>query len=251
MKITQSLIKEVLDPNHCPKQIYFSFIEGRELMPDPSENLILGRFFESELLGACRGGEVQEPRYLKGGEIAKPFADCLELVDFAKSVFVKLGLDLSKGKSQIDYQSDFLKGAIDHENFSIENPNIIANYDLKWTATKEDDVWNGWGNPENKADAHIQARHYTLLTYELFGEWRPFYFLVFGKDKWVKVIRMKITTEGMEQHKELISHTTAVVRKYAENDFKGNGSFNKCLACPFYEICPDKSDSINIETITI
>lgn len=250
MKISQSLIKEVLNPNHCPKQIYYSFVEGRDLI-EPSENMILGRYFESQLLGACRGGDIQEPRYLKGGEIAKPFADCLELVEFAKEVFSKLGLDLSKGRSQIDYESEFLKGAIDHENLSIGNPKEIANYDLKWTATKEDDRWNGWGSPEDKIDSHIQATHYTLLTYEITGEWRPFYFLIFGKDKWVKAIRVKVTPENIEHHKSLIAHTSEKVRLYSDDNYKGNGTFNKCISCPFYDLCPDKATSIDIETITI
>ena len=69
MKISQSLIKEVLKQDHCPKQILFSFEQGKELY-EPSENMLLGRYFESELLGACRGGEKQEAKFLKGGEKA-------------------------------------------------------------------------------------------------------------------------------------------------------------------------------------
>lgn len=250
MKISQSLIKEVQKPDHCPKQIYYSFIEGKDLI-DPSENMILGRYFESELLGSCRGGEKQEARLLKNGSKGKPFEDCDDLVIFAKETLKSIGIDVSEGKSQVDIISELLSGAIDHVNKDIENPDILANYDLKWTATKEDDRWNGWGDPESKDDAKIQATHYTLVTHEATGEWRPFYFLVFGKDKWVKIIRFKISPERLNNHKELIAHTANVIREYAEKDYKGNGSFNKCQSCPFKDICPDRKLKPEIETIII
>src|SRR6056297_2153209 len=215
MKISQSLIKETLKFNHCPKQIYYSFVEGKDLI-EPSENMILGRYFESELLGACRGGEKQEPRYLKSGDIAKPFADCLELVNFAKSVFKRLGIEVTKDNVQLDIQTELLKGAIDLRSNDIKDKSKLANYDVKWTATKEDDRWNGWGLPEEKTDAIIQAAHYTLLSYEELGEWLPFYFLVFGKDKWVKVIRYQFTETSIKAHKERISTTAAMIREYSK-----------------------------------
>lgn len=296
MKISQSLIKEVQRPDHCPKQIYYSFVEGKELI-DPSEVMLLGRYFESELLGACRGGEIQEPnrlapksrkpgsgakkedylRYIEQktgeqcegtvaelkekvkfmptdeipGEKAKPFRDCDKNIEHARQVFERLGLKIEEGKSQEDLQSELLSGAIDHINKDLQNPEKLANYDLKWTATKEDDRWNGWGDPESMEDAKIQAVHYTLVSYEVFKEWRPFYFLVFGKDNWVKVIRFKITQEAMEQHKARIKHTADKVREYALNDFKGTGSFNKCVSCPFYEVCEDKATIPQIEEYEI
>ncbi|WP_027380800.1 hypothetical protein [Chryseobacterium daeguense] len=299
MLISQSLIKEVLKQDHCPKQIYFSFVMGYELY-DPSENMLLGRYFESELLGACRGGLKQEPnrlmptslkpkstakkedliKYIRDndttgfdyvgknntelaefikfmpkneipGEKTKAFLDCDNLILFAKDVFNKIGLDISKGKSQVELKSKTLSGNIDHENEDLQDKTKIANYDLKWTATKEDDRWNGWGDPENDIDSEIQAAHYSLVSYEKTGKWRPFYFIVFGKDKWVKIFQFKLTHDAIDRHKERISHTASIIREYAENNYKGNGSFNKCISCPFYDICEDKSTTINIETITI
>lgn len=249
MKISQSLIKEVLKNDHCPKQIMYSFIEGKDLI-EPSENMLLGRYFETGLLGSCRGGEVQEPRMIKTGK-AKPFLDCDDLVEFAKEVFVKLGLDISKGSSQLDVETELLKGAIDHRNKDLIDSSKLANYDVKWTATKEDDRWNGWGNPEEKEDAKLQAAHYTLLSYEETGLWMPFYFLVFGKDKWVKVIRYQFTDDAILNHQSKIHHTALKIREYSETNYKGNGTFNKCLACPFYNECEDKATLPEIETYQI
>lgn len=245
-KISQSLIKEVMKEGHCPRQIMYSFIEGKE-MNEPTENMKIGRYFESELLGSCVGGQKQEAKLLKGGEKAAAYKDCDFLIDFAREVFEKLGLDVSKGQSQLSVKTEHLVGNLDHVNIDIGNPNRKAIYDIKWTATKIDDRWNGWGDPESMTDAHIQARHYVLTYLEKYGEALPFYFLVFGKDNWVKVI--KVVIQDLEGHKQLIAHTSRIMSEYAEDGFKGNGNFNKCLSCPFYKECPDKET--NPETITI
>lgn len=295
MKISQSLIKEVLKTDHCPKQIMYTFIEGREIEDIP-DGWKMGRYFESELLGACRGGERQkalfsqinlkpsksankpvkisflekrgmntdgltvaqldeklqfEPSEYIDGEKLSAYKECDELVLFAEDIFTKLGIEIKEGESQIDVESELLKGAIDHRNKDIINPEIQANYDLKWTATKENDRWNGWGNPDDKEDSKIQATHYTLLSFEETGVWMPFYFLVFGKSHWVKVIRFKITEEAINKHKQMIAHTSAKIREYSKNNFKGNGSFNKCLSCEFYNDCEDKSQYPEIETYQI
>lgn len=251
MRISQSLIKEVLKQDHCPKQIYYSFVEGKELINDPSNNMISGRYFESELLGSCRNGEKEEAKLKSNGEKYQFYVDVDKNVIFAKDIFQKLGIDIEKGESQVDLKSDLLSAAIDHVNNDLIDPTKKANYDLKWTATAEDDRWNGWGDPETKEDAKIQATHYTLVAYELFNEWRPFYFLVFGKTNWVKIIQFKITEEALNVHKDRISHTANVIRNYAENNYKGNGSFNKCQSCPFHSFCEDRKVNPEIETIII
>ncbi|MDV3536800.1 hypothetical protein CMU91_14875 [Elizabethkingia anophelis] len=295
LKISQSLIKEVLKTDHCPKQVYYSFIMGKELI-DPSEVMLLGRYFESELLGACRGGDIQEAKYLetslkpkttdvkevklryvkeKGGynasdknhkeldEIirnlpkdvikvkAKPYEDCDALIEFAKNTLLSIGLDISKGKSQVEVISETLSGNIDHENFDLINPLLKANYDAKYTETVETDRWNGWGDPESKEDAEIQAAHYSILCLEAFGEIRPFYFLVFGKTKWVKILRFDLTEDTLNKHRARIYHTALKIREYSENNYKGNGNFNKCNKCPFNDICEDRKMIPEIEIVNI
>jgi hypothetical protein len=293
-KISQSLIKEVRKNDHCPKQIYYSFVEGKDLI-EPSAVMLKGRYFESELIGACRGGLKEPAQYTKvnlkpnksaskaakvkfltdrghqtegltvkeldeklkfepaeyvNGDKLQSYKDLDNIVDFARHVCTVLNIDLDAGESQADLQSETLKGAIDHINKDLQSEGL-ANYDVKYTDTKEDDRWNGWGNPEDKEDSHIQAIHYTLLSHELFGEWRPFYFLVFGKDKWAKILRFKITQSSLDAHKERIAYTAEKIREYALTDYKGNGSFNKCMSCPFRSICDDVNDIPEIEVIEI
>lgn len=247
MNISQSLIKEVLDPNHCPRQIYMSFIEGHELK-EASENMILGRYFESELLGSCRGGEKQPPKLIKGGEKASKYREVDEVVIFARGVFKSLGIIPIEAQKSII--ANGLSAAIDLVANDIEGEQI-ANYDVKYTETKEDDKWNGWGSPEYKEDAIIQAAHYSLVTFESTGKWIPFYFLVFGSKKWVKVLRYRFDETSIEIHKKRIANTAATIKEYAMNNYKGVGKFNKCISCPFFKECPDASKKPEIEQIFI
>jgi len=248
MKISQSLIKEVLKQDHCPKQILFSFEQGKELY-EPSENMLLGRYFESELLGACRGGEKQEAKFLKGGEKATAYRECDKLIEFAKECFNSIGFETKFGRSQINVETEFLVLNIDHLSSYFKGKKAII--DVKWTATKPDDRWNGWGDFDSMTDQHIQACHYTLGMFEKTGEWFPFYFFVFGKDFWFRPIKVSLTENAINVHKSRISYTTEKIRQYSENNFKGNGDFNKCYSCPFKNECEDKAVLPEIETFLI
>lgn len=247
MNISQSLIKEVLKHDHCPRLIYLSFIEGKEIR-QPSEAMILGRYFESELLGACRGGEKQEPRYLKGGGKAQPFIDVDINVQDARILFDKLGIKINGVQEYI--KAGGLSAALDllTNDFQSDGQAI---YDVKWTATAEDDRWNGWANIENKEDAIIQARHYVLAMYNETGKWLPFYFLIFGKSGWAKIIQVKMSPAAIETHKQLIANTAATIKEYALNNYEGRGSYNKCMSCFFSIDCKNKVEIPEIEILTL
>jgi len=247
--ISQSLIKEIFKKDCCPRQIFYAFVEGRDLL-EPSEAMKIGRYFESELLGSCRGGEKQEPKLIKGGEKAAAYRECDEIIAFAREVFRRLSLDFDKKNVQVELKADYLKGSLDLIAKDIQGKGE-AIYDLKYTATQPDDIWNGWGDPESKTDAHLQAIHYVFTYFKKYGKYVPFYFLVFGKSKWVKVIKVKVTKEAIDLHIERIKYVSEKLREFEKDGFKGNGTFNKCLACPFYNECPDKSNLPEIETITI
>ena len=294
MKISQSLIKAVEENDHCPKQIFYSFVEGKEI--EPTEVMLIGRYFESELIGACRGGAKQDAKYRQinlkpsksanktvkvdfltkrghdctgltvkeldeklqfepseyvNGEKLTAYLDCDELVTYSKDVIKSLGIDLENGQSQLEISNELLKGTVDHRNNDIMNPDRLANYDVKWTATAEDDRWNGWGNPEDKHDAWTQAIHYSLISYDELGYYPSFYFLIFGKSKWVKVLRYRFNESQLEDHKNKIAYTASKIREYTEQNYKGNGSFNKCLKCDFNEICSDAKKVPEIQTIEI
>lgn len=293
--ISQSLIKEIFSNDCCPKQIYFSFVEGRELI-DPSENMLLGRYFESELLGACRGGSKQDAKYLQinvkpntssnkdvkieylkehgiktdgllvkdldvelkklpsdfiNGEKLTAYKETDKLIDFAKEIFDKIGLVVDPNKAQEYIIEDYLSGNIDLVANDIQGSDMDALYDLKWTATKLDDRWNGWGDPDNKTDSHLQAVHYVYLFHKKYGYYPKFYFLIFGKDFWVKIIQFKISKDTINEHTNKIQQVSAKLREMSETNFKGNGDFNKCYSCPFKYDCEDKSTVPKIETYFI
>lgn len=254
--ITQSLIKEAYKKDHCPRQLFYAFVEGKDLI-STSENMTLGRYFESEVIGACRGG-VKEPAqyYQKNGngynkgDKKKAFVEIDEMVSFCNDVFKRLRITAHQG--QLEVISDYLKGSIDFVSNDIENPDITAIYDLKLTMTAPEDRWNGWGDIESKTDSHLQAVHYAYVWFKKHGTYPPFYFLVFGLNnghKWVKVIRIRVSEQSIQHHEERIKYTANLINKYATENWKGNGSLNKCLSCPFYNDCPDKAENPTVETL--
>lgn len=246
-KISQSLIKECLNNDHCPKQIMYSFIEGRELI-EPSEAMTLGRYFESELLGACRGGEKQEAKTKTDGTKYKVYADVDVVIEFARECFEKMGIDISKGQSQLFIESELLSGNIDHINEFNGEKCII---DVKWTASKLDDRWNGWADAENKDQVEIQPSHYQLTYFEKHGVWLPFYYFIFGKDLWFRIIKVEVSDEAMNNHKDRIAYTASKISQYASENYKGKGNFNKCSLCPFKDECEDRVIKPEIEIIQV
>lgn len=285
MFISQSLIKDVI-AERCPRAIYYSFVEGID--NEGSDAMKLGRYFESELIGACRGGLKEEARYnaatiaqLKSrldeagisydsksklsdlrelcfecnipvnGEKAAAYIECDELILFAKDVCDNLGIDISKGQSQLSVQVEGLSASIDHRNLDLVDKSRLANYDVKWTATAIDDRWRGWAEAEEDESATIQAVHYTYVSYLETGTWLPFYFLIFGASKWVRVLKFIITESALEKHKERIANTVAAIKRYEDADFKGTGDFNTCQKCPFKDMCPDRTTDIKIEEFII
>lgn len=253
LKISQSLVKEIQNPNHCPKQVYYSFVEGKELRPT-SEPMLVGRYFESELLGACAGGSKQEPGLNAKGEKYAAYQRADRTIDFARNVFKNIGLEVKKGTSQKYVKTDLLSGNIDHINFDLQDKSKLAIYDVKWTGTKEDDRWNGWADVESKLDAHIQAMHYVYIMFIETGVYMPFYFLIFGEQKdynWFRAVRIVVTEEALENYKRQLANVATTIKHYHDTNYKGNGNYNKCASCPFASICPDKTSTIEIETIYI
>ena len=249
MKISQSLIKEIQKKSVCPREIKFNYIDG--IQRESSDVQHKGNYFEYYILGSCYNNKVPTYALLKSGE--KPTAQKAldELIIYAKDVLNLVGLDLSKGESQVTIETKECVAHIDHINFDLENKKKKALYDVKYTETAMDDRWNGWGDFDSKTDSHIQAAHYITLYHEKHHEWIPFYFLVFGKSKWVRIIKVELSEERYDLHQRDIELAQAVLSAYEENDFPAVGEFNKCLNCSFNEICTEKVTKPNIETATI
>lgn len=173
------------------------------------------------------------------------------VIENAKKILYSIGLDVDKGEKQVRLQTDKEIGHIDWITVDIENPERLAQYDVKFTKTKYDDWRNGWFNVEEKEDAKIQALHYIYLHYENTGEWIPFYFLVFGESGWIRIFKFEITKESYGLHIGLISQCHEWLKEMKQSKFKAKPEYNRCLECDFNEKCKFRATLPQIEKIRI
>jgi CRISPR/Cas system-associated exonuclease Cas4 (RecB family) len=249
---SQSLINDALFAEVCPKFIHYKYVLGIETDQEDEQNLMFkGRYFEWHLLGAVRGGEEPKFKPLSGGGKPKPEKDLLELVEYSKCVLKELGLDHTKGEKQLKLVSEDLQGHIDWKTSDIQKPERKALYDVKYTETQVDDRWNGWANFETKEESKIQAAQYITLHYLVHNEFLPFYFIIFGKSKWVRVIKVELTREGLEWHELKLNRVKEKVKGWLENEWKAEPEFNKCVKCGYYSFCKDKATKPTVETFTV
>lgn len=227
------------EPTERSKKALLSIIE---LMPD--------NFGEPEITTEDLFKFIQTmPIDLNEGTPSTQEIRLLELVEMAKEILSYMGLDVDKGEKQLFVKSGDISGSLDWVSNGLSVGDKKAIYDVKFTKTKIDDWRNGWGEPETKEDAKIQATHYTHIYHKKYGKFIPFYFIVFGEDGWIKVLRYKITKSGLQSHIVLIDATRDFVKQMVKEDFKPKPAFNRCLFCDFNEICNDRSVLPEIETI--
>lgn len=249
--ISQSIIKAVLPQDTCPLSIKRRYIDGEQV--PPSDLMMRGRLFEYHLIGSTRGGDTPELPKLKKGGLSQSEKDLMELITYARSIFDEIGLDVSKGQSQVELfdQMHELEGHIDHINFDIQNPDRQAIYDVKYTETKYDDRWNGWADFDSKLDAKIQACQYILLYHENYGKYVPYYFLVFGKSFWCRIIKVVVTKESMSYHTIRIQQTMERLKTWMANGWPASPEFMKCSTCHFNTTCKFVATRPTIETYQI
>lgn len=175
----------------------------------------------------------------------------IELVKYAKNILLLLGIKPPEGESQVKIETDDLIGHLDHVNVNIADKARKAIYDLKYTETGENDRFNGWVDISQNVSAINQARHYIKLYHIKFGEYLPFYFLVFGKSGWVKIFKINLTEEGMASHDYSIESVREAVAKMEAENFPATPKFNKCAKCDFREMCDFRSTRPEIEEISL
>lgn len=179
----------------------------------------------------------QLPPEMSPGEPAQIETDLRLVIDVGRKVLSRMGLDTNEGEKQKRLETgDDKNGEIGHIDWITHDflkPERKALYDVKFTLTTPDDWRNGWGEPENKPEARVQSGQYLKLYYDNFGEWIPFYYLIFGKSGWMKVLKMVMTRSGLAQHQVLINTSREKFIEHAVKGWKPNPTFNKCLACPF------------------
>jgi hypothetical protein len=237
LPISQTLIKDVIPVDACPLFVYYRHVEHKPTMQ--SDLMLQGNYFEHHVIGACRDGkEPVIPKLTKGGMSAEEKV-LVERIAFAKDLLERLGVDVAGGEKQVEILTDEkLLGHIDLITNDFQQPDRKAIYDLKWTATKYDDRWNGWADFEHMVDQHIQARHYVLLCYLKYGVFMPYYFLVFGKSGWVRIIKVLVTRESMIFHERHIEQTNNRLLQWEEAGWPAVPDFKKCMDCDYHMECP-------------
>lgn len=257
-RYSQSYVRDAVDVNVCPQALKFKFVDGlEENEDDDTKNaMFYGRYFEWHLLGATRDGvepvfkqnKTATTKKTPWGSIVKDYRPAEEIrligtVEKARKVIKGIGLDLNKGEKQVHLchkgdNGDTLEGHLDWVTNDFQNPTRQAIYDVKWTATKYDDRYNGWADFQNMQSQQFQATHYTALYYIIYKEWVPFYFLVFGKSGWVRVIQPQLTPLGLTNWEGIVKYAKERTRKFIATGWQATPEFNKCMKCGYFDRCP-------------
>lgn len=251
MKISQSLIRDLWDVDVCPRFIHFKYIEKRHA--EPTDAMLKGLYFEWHLLGAVRSGIEPVFKRLDGGGKSQIEKDMEQAVFRAKNILIRAGIRVDdKAQVQVHLETEATEGHLDLITNDFQKPGKLAIYDTKWTDTKIEDRYNmGWADAENKPEVKLQAVHYIKLYYDLYGVYLPFYYLIFGKSGWVRFIQIRISDEGViAEHELKMANAVNILTNMGNSGWKAKPEFNKCIACPFYEICDSRALLPRVELIT-
>jgi len=221
--------------SRCKYEAYLRYVEKR--YTEPSLAMIKGNLFEYLLIGSTVTGQVPEmPKLVKGGMSADEIA-VRELVVWAKPVLEKMNF-IKETVQETEIFED-CKMVKDVQGSILDTEAII---DIKYTDTKEDDRWQGWGGDMKDMEYwdFTEPIHSIYIHLMNTGELLPFIWLVFGKGKWIKPFKIEVSRETCELHGERI----AKVRKQIENnEFEPCNNFSTCNKCD-YNPQVDKSGAV-------
>jgi len=246
-------MKALLNVENCPRAIYYQYILS---IPTPPSDLMLrGQYFEHHVIGSTRGGTEPVLPTLKTGGDSKIKKDLDILIEKARMLLNRLGitseqaLDTAIIQPYLVYEE--LEGHPDYIANDFKNVERRAIYELKYTETAINDRWNGWAELDNRPGDKFQAVHYINLYYELYGVWVPFYFLIFGKAGWVRILKIEVTELSMQLYEQDVGNAKIIFNKHNSKNWQPNTDFNKCQACPYLKICPDAINLPEVEVFQI
>lgn len=242
------------------KQFLELYIESKGLVTEKASKEVLMKLI-SELPDDLGEPEITQEDYfafiqtmpedLTEGEKTTQQETLELLIENAKKILSLMGISVEKGDKQVRLETDEEIGHLDWVTNDLIHVMNEAIYDVKFTKTKYDDWRNGWFNPEEKEDAKLQASHYIYLYYEKTGEFVPFYFLIFGEDGWIRVLKYEITKDSFQLHKDLISESKIWLKEFERTKWKARPEFNRCLTCDFAEQCKFRAVLPEIEKIVM
>lgn len=229
-------MKAALPVDACGQYIKYRFVD--RIPYEPTELMMRGKLFEHHVLGSTRDGETPELKKLKRGGESKSEKDLMELVTYAKVILDEIGFNPSGGHVQVEIiTDDGEEGHIDCIAPDFQKPSRNAIYDLKYTETRYDDRWNGWADFDNKGDEKLQARHYIYLYAKKHGVFLPYYFIVFGKSFWCKIIKVVVTNASMAAHEVVVNTTRDKLARWEQEGWPALPEFIKCGDCQYNTIC--------------
>lgn len=231
--ISQSLMNTVLSVP-CPHKIYLRYIE--KVPVESSEVMKRGHYFEWCVLGDS-SSEAPHLEKLKSGAKSQAEKDIDELAGIAKKMLVHLGINVKDALTQVRIEGNGLSGVLDMVTNDIQDPTRKAIYDLKYTETKYDDRFNGWADIESKVNAKRQAKHYIHLWHQMHGEYLPYYFLVFGKSGWSRIIKCVLTQDSLDVHLSEIQVVRDMLHTWEKSDWKGVADYELCKDCDYRAVC--------------
>lgn len=224
--ISQSLIKDY-ETTECLWALKLRWVDGIE--SEPSEWMMRGRFFEYKVLGSTRDKDIPSlPKSKRDGSPLKAELDLEALATSAIFIMKGMGMEVVEKPPVVWQDGDELA----HLDGLVEYRDERAILDLKYTETVIDDRWNGWGDIENKD--HLQPTFYVDLSKRVTGSYLPFYYLIFGKSGWVRLIRVKVTTAALTA----LQYRKDKVREFmAKGQFPASPEYNRCQKCPYNSVC--------------
>lgn len=231
--ISQSLMNAVFD-KACPYSIYLRYAQG--IRSEPSEVMRRGHYFEWCVIGDS-SSEAPQLEKLKSGAKSQAEKDIDQLAEIAKKIIAQYGIEIKNALTQVKIEGNGLSGILDMVANDIQDPSRKAIYDLKYTETRYDDRYNGWADIETKINSKRQAKHYIHLWHQMHGEYLPYYFLVFGKSGWCRIIKCVLTKESLDVHLNEIATIRNILKAWESNDWEPDASYENCRDCDYRGQC--------------
>ena len=233
-RISQSAVSRFYDPSTCEVYWVHCYVYGRDTRS--THSMKKGLLFEYELIGGCRGGTRPElPKsQQKGKRFGTPLKEETDLVELAaksKVLMNEIGVELTEVQPHWVWED--MEAHLDAIGV-FEGERCII--DVKYTECAESDHRIGWADMDNKPT--IQPVHYVYLSKFITGEYLPFYYFIFGKEGWVKIVKETIFDTAIEEHVwdlEIFRENLKTFTPQPANNY------NKCQSCEFNDVCKSKT----------
>lgn len=252
-RLSATLISNLNNDDECPFKVKSLYIDKTHRSV-PSKAMLMGLFFEQEILGTKPGTEPIVVPKLKNLSAS---TDELRVLDQAKFVkdeifkqydirledentmsFKRFELDFPDDNLMIVGEFDMLCDITDPAN---GRTNAIVDLKLTKNINYEDinnKAWS-WRYPQNRD--HTQAYMYYYAYKHLFPD-RPdpgFFYLVcdYKPTPEHKMLKKKVDYLHMQELKQSINKSIQLIDEYDENGWPYKPSFKNCNYCPLKATC--------------